>query len=292
MLLSRGFRLRRGSRQGSPVTGHAGTRRPAPSRAVLSDCASCAAAPAPAAPVRPAPRVRTAHRSHQPLAGEGRGWPDDSAAFTASVTSSQDRAGRSRRTIVTTHRRRAARRPAWSACAQRRSCSARPDRRCAGGLPLPCPARGLPRPGLGALDDQRPLELRNRAHDLQHQHPRWPGGVDRIAERAEMPPVSRTRSITASRCDNERAGRSIRTTTRVSPARSQLSRRASSGRARLVPEAFSSKSPCSLWRAIGAAAARGPGPGSRLWRRPGPPRASPSLVRPVMQISNSPQTVV
>ena len=46
-------------------------------------------------------------------------------------------------------------------------------------------ARGL-QAGLGALGDQRPLELGDGAEHLQREHALRRGGVDRVAQAAEM----------------------------------------------------------------------------------------------------------
>ena len=46
-------------------------------------------------------------------------------------------------------------------------------------------ARG-PQPGLGALGDQRPFELGDGAQHLQREHALRRGGVDRVAQAAEM----------------------------------------------------------------------------------------------------------
>jgi hypothetical protein len=42
--------------------------------------------------------------------------------------------------------------------------------------------------GLGALRDQRPLELGHGTEHLQREHALWRRGVDRIAQRPEMRP--------------------------------------------------------------------------------------------------------
>src|SRR6056297_2362845 len=53
-------------------------------------------------------------------------------------------------------------------------------------------------------------------------------------------PLASSRSITSDRCDNDRARRSIRTTTSLSPLATRSRTRASTGRARLPPEAYCS----------------------------------------------------
>ena len=77
---------------------------------------------------------------------------------------------------------------------------------------------GGKQPSLGAFGDQRPFELSDCAQDLQGEHALWGGGIDRIAQAAEMRPLASSCSITARRWLTERASRSSRTTTRVSPA--------------------------------------------------------------------------
>ena len=43
-----------------------------------------------------------------------------------------------------------------------------------------------PQPGLGALGNQRPFELGDGTQHLQREHALWRGGVDRVAQAAEM----------------------------------------------------------------------------------------------------------
>ena len=50
----------------------------------------------------------------------------------------------------------------------------------------PAAATRGPQPSFGALGDQRPLELGDGTQDLQREHALWRGGVDRVAQAAEM----------------------------------------------------------------------------------------------------------
>src|SRR6185312_9348837 len=45
--------------------------------------------------------------------------------------------------------------------------------------------------GLGALGDERPLELRQRPHDVKDQHATWRGGIDQLRQRhqPDAPPL-------------------------------------------------------------------------------------------------------
>jgi len=50
----------------------------------------------------------------------------------------------------------------------------------------PPPRLGRAQSGLGALGDQGAFQLRHRSQDLQREHALWRGGIDRIAQTAEM----------------------------------------------------------------------------------------------------------
>ena len=50
----------------------------------------------------------------------------------------------------------------------------------------PAAATRSPQPSFGALGDQRPLELGDGTQHLQREHALWRGGVDRVAQAAEM----------------------------------------------------------------------------------------------------------
>ena len=84
--------------------------------------------------------------------------------------------------------------------------------------------------GLCALADQGALELGRSAQDLQCKFPLRGCRVDRVLDGAEEGALGLQRSITSSRCDSDRASRSIRTTTSVSPLATRSSTRASTGR--------------------------------------------------------------
>ena len=110
---------------------------------------------------------------------------------------------------------------------------------------------GLPPTRPRAFAARRPALVRSRmsARSNSAAAPRtWranlPCGVEvSIGSRSDLkcPPTASTRSITSSRWTSERASRSIRATTRMSPRPTRPTARASSGRARLAPDAFSSK---------------------------------------------------
>ena len=62
----------------------------------------------------------------------------------------------------------------------------------------PSTGLGRPQPGLGALGDQRPFQLRDGAEHLQREHALRRRGVDRIAQGAEVRPFASNCSMTLS----------------------------------------------------------------------------------------------
>ena len=105
-------------------------------------------------------------------------------------------------------------------------------------------AAGRGKPCLGLFTDQGALELGRCAQNLQGELALWGRSVDRVLQGAEKGALASSRSMTSRRCDSDRARRSIRTTTSVSPLPIRSITRARTGRARLPPEA------CSSWISV------------------------------------------
>ena len=109
-----------------------------------------------------------------------------------------------------------------------------------------------PQPRLGALGNQRPFELGDSAQHLQREHALRRGGVDRVAQAAEM------RAVGLELLDDgeemaDRAGEAIEPDHDQGFAgRISCSRRASTGRLRSAPEAC----PRARWRTRPRAARR------------------------------------
>ena len=126
------------------------------------------------------------HRAAQPLDRPGR--LPACPRFRTRTTSPQGWSGRIRRTVGS-QESSCARTPSRCAASRLartlRIASGSPARRP--GLPPTRPrARGRVQAGFGALGDQRPLELGDGAQHLQREHALGRGGVDRIAQAAEM----------------------------------------------------------------------------------------------------------
>lgn len=98
---------------------------------------------------------------------------------------------------------------------------------------------GTGQPGPGPLADQRAFKPGRRTQNLQRELALRAGRVDRILQGPEEGAL-RLQLFDPRRWDRDRASRSIRTTTSVSPLPIHSSTGASNGRARLPPEACSS----------------------------------------------------